>query len=141
MSLMDLLLSAPSAQDRYQQIAGLNSAAPSSSFGAPASNGPVGDVEQQARDYFLSHGVSRPDWREVNSIIDRESGWDPHAVNDSSGAAGVAQNINGYSANYSRNDPLEQIQWLFNYLQTHNYPGYGTGIDAAYEHKNDTGWY
>lgn len=77
----------------------------------------------------------------MDSIISRESGWDPHAVNDSSGAAGIAQRISGYSPDYSRNDPMEQIHWLLNYLNTHNYEGYGTGIDAAYAHKNDTGWY
>jgi soluble lytic murein transglycosylase-like protein len=77
----------------------------------------------------------------VDSIIEQESGWNPQAVNESSGAAGLAQNISGYSGNYSRNDPMEQIQWLFNYLNGHNYEGYGTGIDAAYAHKQETGWY
>jgi hypothetical protein len=112
---------------------------------APAiqgSGGPVGDVEAEARRYFLQHeGYSRPEWRKVDSIIEQESGWNPNAVNESSGAAGLAQNISGFSQGYSQNDPLEQIRWLANYLGSHNYEGYGTGIDAAFAHKNATGWY
>lgn len=144
MSLMDLLLSGPSATDRFQQIAPLiGGAVPST----PRGGGEIpfdpsgGSIEDQAHQFFLQHGYSPQDWRKVQSIIGRESSWDPHAVNPSSGAAGIAQNINGFSRGYSRNDPLEQIQWLFNYLNSHNYEGYGTGIDAAYAHKNETGWY
>jgi hypothetical protein len=106
----------------------------------PAGGG-GGDVEQQARQFFLSHGYSRPDWRKVDSIIERESGWDPNALNESSGAAGIAQKISGFGPNYSQDDPLEQIRWLANYLENHVYSGYGTGIDAALAHKNATGWY
>jgi hypothetical protein len=144
MSLMDLLLNAPSAQDRYQQVAGMSGGPSPGGLGGgygPLPAGGGGGVEGMARDFFLSHGYSPQDFRKVDSIIGRESSWDPHAVNDSSGAAGVAQNINGFSQGYSRNDPLEQIHWLFNYLGNHNYEGYGTGIDAALAHKNDTGWY
>jgi hypothetical protein len=140
---MDLLLNAPSAQDRYQQVAPMmGGGSPPSSGGLtlPAGGG-GGPVEGQARDYFLSQGYSPQEWRKVDSIIEQESGWNPQAVNESSGAAGLAQNISGYSGNYSRNDPMEQIQWLFNYLNGHNYEGYGTGIDAAYAHKQETGWY
>lgn len=98
-------------------------------------------MEDQARQFFLSHGYTPKDFGKVNSVIGRESNWDPHALNASSGAAGIAQNISGFSPGYSRNDPQEQIRWLFNYLGSHNYEGYGTGIDAALAHKNATGWY
>jgi len=141
---MDLLLNAPSAQDRYQQVAPLMGGQNPSPGGLGGSGLPAGGgsgVEGQAHDYFLSQGYSPQDWRKVDSIIEQESGWDPHAMNDESGAAGLAQNISGFSGGYSRNDPMEQIQWLYNYLGGHNYEGYGTGIDAAYAHKQETGWY
>lgn len=138
--LLELLSAMPSASDRFQQVAPLLGGG---GLGGPmgTDGGPVGNVEGAARDFFLSHGYSPQDWRKVDYIIERESGWDPHAVNDSSGAAGLAQKISGFGDGYSRNDPMSQIRWLFNYLQGHNYAGYGTGIDAAYAHKRATGWY
>lgn len=141
MSLLELLNSMPSAQDRYQQIAPLLGGAlhggPQYAMGGMGGGG----IEAQARQFFMNKGYSPEDWKKVDYIIERESGWDPHAVNDSSGAAGIAQKISGYGDGYMRNDPMSQIRWLFNYLQSHNYSGYGTGIDAAYAHKKATGWY
>jgi hypothetical protein len=146
MSLMDLLAAAPSGMERLQKImplvgGGAQPGALGGGFGPPAPSGTVGDVEATARDFFLSHGYSKPEWRKVDSIIEQESHWDPHAQNPDSPAAGLAQNINGFSQGYSENDPMEQIRWLYNYLNGHNYEGYGTGIDAAYAHKQATGWY
>lgn len=141
MSLLELLNSMPSASDRFQQIMPLlERGSGMGAYPAP-SGGPVGNVEQTARDFFLSRGYSPQDWRKVDYIIERESGWDPQAVNDSSGAAGIAQKISGFGDGYARNDPMSQIRWLFNYLNSHNYSGYGTGIDAAYAHKKATGSY
>lgn len=142
MSLLDLLLSGPSPQERFQQI--LPMIGPGGSVprgGGSVPSAPGGDIEQQARDFFMSRGYSPGDWRKVDYIIENESDWNPRAVNDSSGAAGIAQKISGYGPDYSRNDPMEQIRWLFNYLGSHNYEGYGTGVDAAYAHKRATGWY
>ena len=86
------------------------------------------------------YNYSPQDFNKLDYIIGNESSWDPHALNDS-GAAGIAQNISGFSGGYSENDPKEQIRWLLNYVDSHPYQGYGTGIDAAYQHKQDTGWY
>lgn len=140
MSLLELLNSMPSAQDRYQQLQPLLG-------GDVRSGGPQyaptggGSIEDQAQQFFAQRGYSPQDWNKVDYIIDHESNWDPHAVNDSSGAAGIAQRISGYGGGYRENDPMSQIRWLYNYLGSHNYDGYGTGIDAAYQHKRDTGWY
>jgi len=142
-SLLDELLNGPSAADQYLSMAPmLGAAPPRGSEGAPFDPRPGSSIEQQARQYFLQHeGYSPDDWKKVDYIIERESGWNPNAVNDSSGAAGIAQKISGYGGGYQQNDPMSQIRWLANYLQSHNYQGYGTGIDAAYAHKQDTGWY
>ena len=141
MSLMDMLMSRPGPEDRLQMVSGLMDLSQGSAPDAPMSMRNAGGVEGMAQDFFLRKGVSPEDWRKVDEIITQESHWNPGAVNESSGAAGLAQNINGYAPNYSRNDPMEQIRWLYNYLQNHNYTGYGTGIDAAYQHKQATGWY
>lgn len=141
MSLLEMLLSGPSPEDQFQQLLPLLGSGMSAPRGGGLGPSSSGDVETDAHRYFMSRGYSPADWRKVQYIIGNESSWDPHAVNDSSGAAGIAQKISGYSPDYSRNDPAEQIRWLYNYLGSHNYEGYGTGIDAAYAHKRATGWY
>lgn len=146
MSLLDELLNGPSAAENYLSMApmlGLGGGmSPQGATAAPGPTGGSSDWERRARQYFMNReGYSPDDWRKVDYIIEHESGWDPNAVNDSSGAAGIAQKISGYGNGYQQNDPMSQIRWLANYLQGHNYEGYGTGIDAAYAHKQDTGWY
>lgn len=142
---MDMLLAEPSGIDKYLSMAPMMGAMPpgptGTMAGAAAVNTAGGNVEQMAQDYFLQHGYSPQDWNKVDYIIERESGWDPKAVNDSSGAAGIAQKISGYSGAYQPDNVMAQIRWLFNYLATHQYNGYGVGIDAAYAHKKATGWY
>lgn len=148
MSLMQMLLDGTSSVDRFGQLQALMSlvgggAGPAVS--PPSGPGPTGgssDWENQARQYFTGKlGYTPEQWNMVDSIIEQESGWDPNAVNASSGAAGIAQNINGYGPGYSQDRPMSQIRWLGDYLANHNYSGYGTGIDAAYAHKQATGWY
>ena len=146
MSLLQLLLNEPSASDRFQQImpllnGGVGRTMPARDSG-PGPTGGTSNWEQAARQYFTQReGYSPADWRKVDYIIEHESGWDPNAVNDSSGAAGIAQRISGYGPGYQQSNPMQQIRWLANYLSSHRYDGYGTGIDAAYQHKLDTGWY
>lgn len=105
--------------------------------GPGKSGGPVGNVEGLARRWAMNrYGYSPSDWNKLDYIISNESNWNPHALNPSSGAAGIAQNIQGFSQGYSENDPREQLRWLFNYIENHH-----GGIDAAYSHKKATGWY
>ena len=87
------------------------------------------------------YGYSPQDLKEMDYIIGNESSWNPHAQNPNSPAAGIAQNIRGFGPGYQEDRPKQQIRWLLNYLDNHYYPGYGTGIDAAYQHKQDTNWY
>jgi hypothetical protein len=143
MSLLEELINGPSAADQYLSMAPmLTASGPPKTVSIPGQTGGSSDWERTARDFFINQqGYSPGDWRKVDSIIEQESGWDPNALNESSGAAGIAQNISGFGGNYPQNDPMAQIRWLANYLGSHNYSGYGTGIDAAYQHKQDTGWY
>ena len=82
------------------------------------------------------YGYSAGDFNALDSIIERESGWNPNAVNDSSGAAGIAQRISGYDQSYSQNQPREQIRWLLNYIDDR----YGTPQEAL-AFKDRMGWY
>lgn len=148
MALMDILLNrGTSAVDRFGQLQSLMSLMGEGPSASPTTPGPgptggSSDWENRARQYFMNRlGYTPEEWNMVDSIIEQESGWNPNAVNPSSGAAGIAQNISGYGPGYLQERPMSQIRWLGNYLANHNYSGYGTGIDAAYAHKQATGWY
>lgn len=82
------------------------------------------------------YGYSPGDFNALDSIIERESGWDPNAVNDSSGAAGIAQRISGYGHGYEQDRPKQQINWLLNYIEDR----YGSP-QAALAFKDREGWY
>jgi hypothetical protein len=92
MSLMDLLLNAPSAQDRYQQIAGLGDmASPYAGGNTPSELGsytgggkPIDWIEQALQ--ATGHGLRWTD--ELAELMRRESGGDPHAYNDTPVASG-----------------------------------------------------
>jgi hypothetical protein len=92
--------------------------------------------EQVARRMAAQRGWTGQDWRAIDSIIERESGWDPHAVNDSSGAAGIAQRISGFGKGYTENKPIQQIRWLLNYIGDR----YGDPASAL-SFKDSHGWY
>ena len=86
------------------------------------------------------YGYSPQDLNELDYIIGNKSSWNPSALNPSSGAAGIAQYISGFGPGYQENRPKQQSRWLLNYLDNHQYDR-GVGIDAAYQHKQQTGWY
>lgn len=82
------------------------------------------------------YGYSPGDFNALDSIIERESSWNPNAVNESSGAAGIAQRISGYGPGYSQDRPKQQINWLLNYIEDR----YGSP-QAALAFKDREGWY
>ena len=73
----------------------------------------------------------------LDSIIERESGWDPDAVNQSSGAYGIPQILPKAHPNANlQGDPMGQIQWLLRYIDQR----YG-GVQQALAFKDANGWY
>jgi hypothetical protein len=138
---MNLLYSMPSAQDRYQQVAPLLSGGGSTSFARDPMRDPTtggGDWEQAARRYFMQQeGYSPKDWRALDQVITPESGWDPHAVNESSGAYGIPQILPSAHPNTNlQNDPMGQIRWLANYIEGR----YGSP-QSALDFRQENNWY
>lgn len=83
------------------------------------------------------YGYTPQEFSQLDSIISRESNWDPNALNEGSGAYGIPQILPSAHPNTNLQDnPRGQIQWLLNYIQER----YG-GIGNALEHKDETGWY
>ena len=84
-------------------------------------------------------------WDEINFIVMNESGWNPAAQNPHSSACGIAQNINGCGA-YPDPSPAGQINWMYNYFQTHCSAYLGksycyNGPHGAYLFKKLAGWW
>lgn len=65
----------------------------------------------------------------------RESGWNPYAVNPSSGAYGIPQAL-GHGHPYALGDYVAQINWGLHYIHSR----YGSSC-SAWAHSQRTGWY
>jgi SLT domain-containing protein len=70
----------------------------------------------------------------------RESGWNQHALNASSGAYGIPQALPaskmGAAANPPESNPTAQINWMISYIKGR----YGDPIGAE-AHEQSAGWY
>lgn len=66
-------------------------------------------------EWMAAAGIAESDWGYVDYIVSRESGWNPNATNQSSGACGLVQALpcskvpgNGY-------DPVDNLRWATGY--------------------------
>jgi hypothetical protein len=132
--LMDYLLSRPTARDRFNQMGQMG---PSVGLGFPMPSAPGNNWEAQARRMALASGYTPQEWAALDSIIERESGWDPNALNESSGAYGIPQILPSAhpDANLQGN-PVGQIRWLLDYIENR----YGDPMSAL-AFKDSHGWY
>jgi len=76
----------------------------------------------------------------LSAIATRESHWNPHARNRSSGAYGIGQalpasKMHRFGADYLDN-PVTQVRWMLAYVHSR----YGTAC-IALDHSYRTGWY
>lgn len=109
---------------------------------AGSTTAPTGDIGSVTHADLLTVA---PEWtsQEISdwsAVITRESNGDPKAMNKSSGAAGIAQFIDGFSeyAKYggSADSVVGQLTSMKNYIKQR----YGTPT-AALAHENTYGWY
>lgn len=85
--------------------------------------------------WMQAAGIDEKDYGYTDYIISRESGWNPNAVNNSTGACGLAQSMSERgSSNW--NDPVASLRWFKNYCQRR----YGS-IKQAYDFWISRGWY
>lgn len=92
-----------------------NSNSSSSSLGVTV---PVGEMQQWAHDYMIANGYSEEEWSAMSWIITKESGWNPKAVNSSSGARGLGQCLGHLECQTSDyiNNYQTQFKWALNYV-------------------------
>ena len=94
-----------------------------------------------AKTQLAKYGLNPSQFNDLVKLWDRESGWNMHAENASSGAYGIPQaDPDGgqgiaNSANY-RNNAEAQIAWGLNYIKNR----YGS-LSAAWQHEVEDGWY
>ena len=72
----------------------------------------------------------------LDELWTRESGFDAYAANPTSDARGIAQNINGWSADYQPGNASQQIAWGLSYVAGR----YGSPC-AAWSHEEAVSWY
>ena len=104
--------------------------------GAPVPAG--GDFREYARQRLAQMGMNDPrEFDALNRLWQKESGWNPNAVNKSSGAWGIAQILPSAHPDVRRNnDGRAQIDWGLNYILKR----YGSPA-AAWAHSQRTNWY
>ena len=72
----------------------------------------------------------------LDELWTRESGFDAYAANPTSDARGIAQNINGWSADYQPGNASQQIAWGLSYVAGR----YGSPC-GAWSHEEAMSWY
>lgn len=106
---------------------------------APAASvGGGGSAQQYARQRLSQLGFTDPkEWDSLFRLWQKESSWNPNAVNKSSGAFGIAQILPSAHPAAKRNmSAQEQIEWGLNYIKNR----YGSP-SAAWAHSQRTNWY
>ncbi len=107
-----------------------------------AASGPVmsGSPRAIGQELAAARGWTGDQWQCLDSLFQKESGWNPSAQNASSGAYGIPQALPGskmgtVAADW-RTNPATQITWGLNYIAGR----YGTPC-GAWSHSQSVGWY
>lgn len=67
-------------------------------------------------DWMRAAGIPEAHWSYVDSIVSRESGWNPNAVNKSSGACGLGQQLPCGKWAGAWNDPVAALKAMTGYV-------------------------
>lgn len=123
----------PAGQRQTTPITQVSAAAPAAAGSSllPIPGSALGGSNAQNRalgqQMAAQAGWTGAQWTALDNLIMGESGWNSTIMNTAgSGAAGIAQNINGFGPGYERGNAGEQIAWLINYIQGR----YGTPVMA-----------
>ena len=77
--------------------------------------------------WLAASGIPESDWWAVDSIVSRESGWNPNAVNKSSGACGLGQQLPCGKWAGAWNDPVAALRAQHGYVNA-RYGGYPQAV-------------
>ena len=95
------------------------------------------DIVAYARTVAKRYGWTGKQWLALYELGQRESGWDPEAVNEDSGATGIPQLLpSAHKVPKNWNDPRVQVRWFARYVSER----YGDPL-AAIKHHDQMNWY
>lgn len=69
-------------------------------------------------EWMAAAGIAESDWGYVDYIVTRESGWNPNAMNASSGACGLVQALPCSKVPGNGLDPVDNLKWATSYANT-----------------------
>jgi hypothetical protein len=122
-------------QDHIKQASGAAMKAASAVTAHMARTGSVAVEQRYAAGLLPSFGWPAGEMGALVALWNRESGWNPWAVNASSGAYGIPQSL-GHGHPYNLGDYKAQIIWGLQYIAgRYGSPG------AAWAHELSHGWY
>lgn len=87
-------------------------------------------------EWLAASNISEDQWGYVDWLVSKESGWNPNAVNRSSGACGLAQALPCSKVPGNPHDPVNSLNWMNGYVGGR----YGSW-SAAVSHSQANGWY
>ncbi|MEP7204981.1 MAG: ubiquitin-like domain-containing protein [Candidatus Saccharibacteria bacterium] len=87
-------------------------------------------------EWMMAAGIPQSEWGYVDSIVGRESGWNPNSLNRSSGACGLAQALPCGKVPGNPMNPVDSLRWQYGYV-TGRYGGYA----GAYGFWQANHWY
>lgn len=97
---------------------------------------PTAQVSGDKHSWLAASGIPQAHWGYVDSIVSRESSWNPNAVNRSSGACGLGQQLPCGKWPGAWNDPVAALKAMNTYVVGR----YG-GWPQAVASWNAKGWY
>ena len=103
---------------------------------AQATSAPVAQVSGDKHSWLAASGIPQAHWGYVDSIVSRESSWNPNAVNKASGACGLGQQLPCGKWPGAWNDPVAALKAMNSYVVGR----YG-GWPQAVAFWNAKGWY
>lgn len=87
-------------------------------------------------DWLSASSIPSDQWGYADWLVNKESTWNPNAVNKSSGACGLAQALPCSKVPGNPYDPVNSLNWMNSYVNGR----YGSWA-AAVEHSRLKGWY
>ena len=87
-------------------------------------------------EWLTAAGIPREHWGYAEAIVQKESGWNPNALNASSGACGLAQALPCSKVPGNPFNPVDSLRWMNGYV-TGRYGGWA----GAYNFWMANRWY
>lgn len=102
-------------------------------------------------DWLAASNIPKESWGYADFMVQRESSWNPNAVNASSGACGLAQALPCSKMPGNWRDPVNALNWMNDYVNGRYYDGspYAAGLcrgisnnwNCAYVFWTNKHWY